>query len=476
MTEIILDGFDNFDDSIHTTWASSNDTLVSHTYGGNDYVGPWNAQYQVHLGDGNDQLAGGHSGSAWGEGGDDQLWAFPYQGTHNLFGGDGNDLIGESGSGEHEAVVNGYGGDGHDTFQDASFALASSNWYGGSGFDVVMMSSFTGPVVMTLEGSGGVVGAAASTFRGIEGASGTGYNDTITGSGIANLLVGGNGTDVLSGGGGDDFLIGESRNRDFLDAYRGIKWNFATENPLDPLNCNASGAYADDDSLSDSLFGGNGNDVLSGGAGGDHLDGGNGSDWVTYLSAWGSVELNLGSGGIAGQAEGDVFVSIENAQGSDHNDTLVGSSRDNELRGQWGNDSLDGRGGDDTLTGGYGRDTLRGGDGADVLSGGDAEDVFVFAGIGVLADVDAITDMQVNHDEIWLSRKALAGIGLPGALDPGRFWVGSEATERSHRIIYDQETGALLYDADGRRPGEAVQFAQLSAGLALTADDFVVIA
>ena len=41
--------------------------------------------------------------------------------------------------------------------------------------------------------------------------------------------------------------------------------------------------------------------------------------------------------------------------------------------------------------------------------------------------------------------------------------------------IYNNATGALLYDANGNGAGAAVQIATLSAGLAVTNADFVVI-
>jgi hypothetical protein len=60
-------------------------------------------------------------------------------------------------------------------------------------------------------------------------------------------------------------------------------------------------------------------------------------------------------------------------------------------------------------------------------------------------------------------------------LDPTQFHIGTSATTRVHRIVYDPQTGALYYDSDGSKPTPAVRFATLSANLALTSDNFQVV-
>lgn len=348
---------------------------------------------------------------------------------------------------------------------------------GGEGFDVV---THTGATALSLTlGGTGTQGAATKSYTAIEGVVGALGNDTMTGSRGDNLMVGGNGSDRVAGGQGDDFLIGEGRGSSFISAYMGLNINFSVADAFDPLNGNVSGTYSEDDGLSDSLFGGIGDDVLSGGAGADLLDGGTGKDWVTYLSSpdFANIVLNLSTGGIAGDAAGDQFVSIENVLGSNANDTITGNDGANDLRGMYGQDSLSGLDGRDILDGGRGRDTLAGGRDRDVLTGGgDAEDAFVFGGPGTLVSVDAITDFQVNFDEIWLSGGTFRKVGALGELSADRFVLGSTAHDRDDRILYDAATGALSYDADGNRAGAAVQFAQLANGLALTAADFVITA
>ena len=48
------------------------------------------------------------------------------------------------------------------------------------------------------------------------------------------------------------------------------------------------------------------------------------------------------------------------------------------------------------------------------------------------------------------------------------------ATEADDRIVYETDTGRLIYDANGSAAGEAVQFASLQGAPAVTAADFVV--
>ena len=92
MTAIILNGLDNQDDTINLV-LSSNDTLISSTYGGNDYVGPFSGQCSVRLGTGNDTMTGGSAGTAYGEDGDDTMNIFPSAGLHNHYGGAGHDTL-----------------------------------------------------------------------------------------------------------------------------------------------------------------------------------------------------------------------------------------------------------------------------------------------------------------------------------------------------------------------------------------------
>ncbi|MFM9938973.1 MAG: beta strand repeat-containing protein [Hyphomicrobiaceae bacterium] len=111
------------------------------------------------------------------------------------------------------------------------------------------------------------------TLSGIEDASGSEFNDTITGDGNANYLVGQDGDDTLNGGDNDDILIGDDTNINF---YGGV---FGVSSEVDDGN--------------DTLNGGNGNDTLIGGLGVDKMNGGAGND-IVYWDAGDDLANVLG--------------------------------------------------------------------------------------------------------------------------------------------------------------------------------------
>ena len=74
-----------------------------------------------------------------------------------------------------------------------------------------------------------------------------------------------------------------------------------------------------------------------------------------YLRKGVTVDLNIGFG-KGGDAEGDIYKSIENVYGTIQNDTLIGSDSNNKLYGLAGSDTLASLGGDDKLVGGEGED------------------------------------------------------------------------------------------------------------------------
>jgi len=116
-----------------------------------------------------------------------------------------------------------------------------------------------------------------------------------------------------------------------------------------------------------------------------------GVDWASYAGSLAGVTVNLATGvGTGGDAEGDTLTGIENLQGSDHGDTLIGDAGANVLNG--GN-------GDDLLIGGAGGDAINGGDGVDTASwasslSGVSVDLAAGLASGGDADGDTLTGIE----------------------------------------------------------------------------------
>ena len=115
--------------------------------------------------------------------------------------------------------------------------------------------------------------------------------------------------------------------------------------------------------------------VLDGWRGADILDGRGGNDTASYEFSDNGVTIDLTlTIQTGGDAQGDRLISIENLEGSEFNDTLIGDLGNNGLIGGDGNDSLFGGDGNDTLNGDAGNDSLRGQAGDDTINGGDGND------------------------------------------------------------------------------------------------------
>jgi Ca2+-binding RTX toxin-like protein len=142
----------------------------------------------------------------------------------------------------------------------------------------------------------------------------------------------------------------------------------------------------------DVLYGGEGNDILYGGAGADLIDGGAGArDRVMYSDSATGLRVDLQAPATnTGIAAGDSFVGIEDLDGSNNADSLLGNAVANIISGADGHDLLVGRGGADSLYGGLGNDILLGGDGADRLVGGDGFDLAQYSGSAVGLTVDLL--------------------------------------------------------------------------------------
>lgn len=307
--------------------------------------------------EGDDLLVGGADADTLvGLGGDDTLQ-----------GGEGDDLL-MGGAGEN--VLNGGSGDDTVSYEDVE-PVAPSGY---------LLVNLLGQYTWVIFSSGG----PQDTLVSIENVIGSFGADWLVGTADDNHLSGGAGDDNIEGKGGADVLDGGD-GRDLI-VSGGFPWAVA------------SGSLMIGGNGDDSIQSGNSNDTMLGGAGNDALsvgnyattrivDGGNGTDLLAFSSGFSNgvtVDLSLTTQTIA---PGVVLTltSVENVNGTEVGDTLIGDANANIISGWGGNDVIYGGAGNDTINGVDGADYIVGGAGLDNLRGGDGADTFVFA----LGDSDA---------------------------------------------------------------------------------------
>lgn len=436
----------NFNDTLIGGNADSNILFGGN---GNDTLQGGNGFYiTLDGGNGNDTLISGNSAFNWMNGG---------SGNDSLVGGDGSDTL--------------IGGLGNDILK------GGNNYYWGN-VDWADYSNASASETVNLSAGTASGGDGNDILSGIEAVRGSSYNDILIGDANDNTLDGGDGNDTLVGGDGSDTLTGGLGNdilaggggkgfdwANYADASSSVTVNLATglasggsgNDTLSGIE-NVTGSSSNDkltgDANDNTLNGGWGDDVLMGGLGNDTLIGGKDIDWANYSDATSAVTVNLATGTQSDVAGNDLLQEIENVQGSNYNDTLMGDGNNNTLKGGAGNDMLDGK------------------DGFNTLIGGSGNDIFKFTTMG---HIDTINDYNVANDTIQLENAVFTALNTTGTLGAGRFRIGTQAVDANDFIIYNNATGELLYDADGNGTGAAIQVATVGVGLSMTNADIVVI-
>lgn len=312
---------------------------------------------------------------------------------------------------------------------------------------------------------------SGQNFRGGGGSDllvGTYADDTIRGEAGINTLVGGGGADDMFGGNEADLLLGGTQD-DVLATMGGrdTLWGEAGADSLD-------GGNGDDllygGSHADTLNGGTGADTLYGGAGADELHGGGGND-VLYDAEDGTpytqndtfdggdgIDTVILSRSVAPTGSGatidlrretvqinalgrDIFISIENVEGSNLGDALTGTDGANRLSGWEGSD---------TLNGGWGADTLCGGSQRDFLYLGDdvSRDVILYNDI-VESGLGSRSDVVYNFDELLDVIDLRAIDSNIGAAGDQRFGFASSATANSVWTVTNRVGTQVLGDVNG---------------------------
>ncbi|MDT8992662.1 putative Ig domain-containing protein [Curvibacter sp. APW13] len=292
-------------------------------------------------------------------------------------------------------------------------------------------------------------------------------NDVLYGEDGNDQLAGNGDNDALFGGEGDDILIGDGSDL------------------VGDAEANQGDDYLDGGAGKDQLAGGKGNDILVGGTGDDYLEGGagqdiylfnkgDGTDTVVDTKAdnnifrfgagiaasdiklrLGSLLLDLGGGDqihIDNFDKNDVFnsvsigsfefadgTSLSSAQllargldldGTEGDDTLIGTNTTDRMRGLGGNDYLYGGAGDDTLDGGSGKNLLLGAQG---------DDTYVVHTADALAQTDPTT----------------GALRLGTVIDDaqGRNTVQLDTTQAGVRVVRTAQGYALVWGQDAGTAG-----------------------
>lgn len=280
-------------------------------------------------GDGTDQLLG-NGGSDVLLGGNDDDLIRGGDGNDEVYGGDGNDYVQGS---EGDDLVD--GGDGADRI---AFNLTGADPLVGATVD------------LNIQGVAQDTGHGMDTLVSVEHASGTAYDDVLTGNAGDNWLWGQAGSDVLTGADGNDLLqVGDGNHQvdggNDIDTAGFVLTTTGVTLSLAIAGAQTTGALTvtltdienlSGSALADSLTGDAGDNVLAGGVEADSLFGGDGAD-----ALYGDGEYAVTGIGYSG----DISLFVDEVSSETPGagaDTLSGGAGDDLLRGGGANDSLDG--------------------------------------------------------------------------------------------------------------------------------------
>ncbi|MFN0192763.1 MAG: hypothetical protein ACKVP5_12455 [Aestuariivirga sp.] len=378
----------------------------------------------------------------------------------NLFGTSGNDTL--TGSNFSESFFGSVGadfmrGNGGNDIYELDNALDQTIEAAGGGTDSVNASISHGLRAniekLVLTGTASINGGGNDLDNQIDGNSG------------GNILNGFAGEDDMRGRGGNDTYHVDNAGDRALEAFnegtdRVISTvDFTLGSNVENLNLTGAALSGTGNSLFNTIFG-NGNDNRIDGRGGnDTMNGGAGGD--TYVvDSIGDIVVEAAGGGIDTI---ESFVNIAALANNVENLTLMSGAPQNGNGNNLGN----------TITGGAGVNFIDGRLGADILTGNGDTDQFVFTTALGGGNIDTITDFSVTDDFIRLDDAIFNGLAA-GFLSANAFSIGAAAADANDRIVYNDATGALLFDADGSGAAAAQQFATVSAGLAMTNADFFV--
>lgn len=310
-----------------------------------------------------------------------------------------------------------------------------------------------------------------STLAYADGVTATGGqgDDTLFGASGADVFDGGAGADRFHGvGGNDTYIIRDAADRAYEAAGNGydqvhtdVSYSLGSQ-AIERLvlmgtdDINANGNF-----LNNSLLGNSGDNSFDGRGGSDTMHGRAGDDRFIVDSVGDRVVEHHGNGR-------DIVTSrIQNYTLEDNvEDVLISpGTQDYNVTGNNLSNSIRGNAGDNVISGKVG---------ADLLNGLGGRDNFVFDTQPGPGNVDRIVDFA-GDDTIVLENAVFGGIA-PGELAETRFKVygDGQKIDSSDRVLYNENSGTLWYDADGSGSTKAVHIATLQSLPGLTADDILI--
>ena len=315
----------------------------------------------------------------------------------------------------------------------------------------------------------------------------------LTGNELANSLVGNNGINTLDGGKGVDTMAGSLGNDTYFVDKAADKIDELANQGTDNVRASVSyvlgaGEFVETlqtlsassktvinltgNAFVNTIIGNDANNVLDGGAGADSMTGNFGNDTFRVDNAADKVDDD------AGRGQDTVFASTSyKLQAGAEVEFLRTAGTPTGAFTLTGNEFAN------TVVGNDGSNVINGGDGADTLTGDAGKDFFRFdttldpttTNPATNTNKDRITDFVASADTIQLDNAIFKALAAPGALAATAFRVGTQALDTNDRIIYNDVTGALIYDSNGSVANGATQFATLSTKPTITAADFIVV-
>lgn len=326
--------------------------------------------------------------------------------------------------------------------------------------------------------------------------AGTGNSqaNTITGNSGANRIDGGGNADMMKGGAGNDVYVVNTWSPAFGPDDQVIELAGEGNDKVESAVSYVLPAHVERLTLTGTALDGTGNSLansISGNAAANRIDGGlgadtmrgNGGDDTFVVDNWSGaatgddVVIELSGGGtdtvessvsyrLPSHVENLILTGTAalNGTGNFHANAITGNDGANLLRGGDNADVLVGGLGNDRLYGGAGKDTLRGDGGADGY--------YFDSALSAAGNVDKLVGFNPAADTIFLDRDIFTQILANGTLAAAAFRAGPAAGDASDRIVYQQSTGKIFYDADGTGPEAQILFATVAAGTVLTSADF----